>query len=213
MYILCSVVCEILPRALQVFFGKSLDTLADLFKGNLHNIGVAVYNVCVLLVGVLFVVFSVIMARRLLKRLEQEEVQKEAAAAEDAENGLQPDKQVDQTAAGSCGAAGHPLQMCRRKVQSKLPLGVAPAAAVGQADPSEGDIEISVADGCSNCSNCSSSQQPMKSCTLGPISRLCSGRTGSSSSSLISVGLLPQISAAGLSSCSSSSSQSNSVLH
>eukprot|EP00879_Flechtneria_rotunda_P000576 GHRR01000684.1.p1 GENE.GHRR01000684.1~~GHRR01000684.1.p1 ORF type:complete len:357 (+),score=72.23 GHRR01000684.1:191-1261(+) len=84
MYMVISFLAELIPRGLQVFFGRSLDTLADLLKGKVTNVGVAVYNIVVLLVGAGFVVISVIMSRRTLGELEQQEIAKEQAEAEEA---------------------------------------------------------------------------------------------------------------------------------
>ncbi|WIA40921.1 hypothetical protein OEZ86_004579 [Tetradesmus obliquus] len=80
-YIICSVVTELLPRGLQVFFGRSMETLADLLRGRVRNPGVAVYNVVVLLLGIVLVVLSVVYSKRLLRKLEAEELAKEQAEA------------------------------------------------------------------------------------------------------------------------------------
>ncbi|KAF6251895.1 hypothetical protein COO60DRAFT_1628759 [Scenedesmus sp. NREL 46B-D3] len=196
-YIICSVIVELLPRGLQVFFGRSLETLADLLKGKVSNPGVAVYNLLVLAIGILFVVLSVIYSKRMLRKLEAEELAKEqadaaaAAAAEDLEG-----------ARSSAAGAGAPAAVVADKLRAALPLQISSklqagdgnavagsaAAGAGWDGPgscSQGDLQVIVADA-SAAPNSSS-----LACTLGGSSWIRAGQQeagseGSSNGSLMS---------------------------
>lgn len=201
MYITCSVVCELLPRGLQVFFGRSLDTLADLFRGHVSNVGVAVYNVLVLLLGVVFVVLSVIYSKRALKRVEEEELAREAAEAEALamEGGLPPTPTHEggaATATAAAGAAAAAAGGLPGKVAGKLTAldsGAGEGCAVGATAAhspsptrtSSGDLRVLVVEEEAAAAVAAAGGQQWDA---GARSGISNGRAGSA---LIPVGILP----------------------
>lgn len=199
--IIASFICELLPRSLQVFFGSSLDSLADLFRGRVHNVGFAVYNIAVLLLGVVLVVVTVIYSKRLLRKLEAEELKREAAAeaaaAADEERGLDAEGQMEDSFAANVRvkevAKDRELDTYSTQVERKLAVGptVKPAGSEGS-----GDLEILVDDSKNNAGTAATVADGGNSALF--------NRSGSSCSSMIPAGHLVG-SAAELGSSSSSS--------
>lgn len=154
-------------HVLQVFFGRSLPTLADLFRGKVTNPGIAAYNVIVLLIGIACVVVSITYSKRTLRLLEAEELAKEqaeagaaagAAAAADPEAAVQGSAvhRRDDTATAMNPAAvaakvGALPDEVREKVQTGSSAAAAAAAGVFespmcQSSGSQADVEVLVDD-------------------------------------------------------------------
>jgi Tfp pilus assembly protein PilX len=184
---------------LQVFFGKSLETLADLFRGRVKNPGVAVYNLLVLAIGILFVVLSVIYSKRMLRKLEAEELAKEQAQAEAAAAAAAVADEVEAAQSGSADGsapavadkvrAGLPLQISD-KLQgddSNAPAGS--AAGVGSNSPagscSQGDLQVIVTDASVAPNSCSLARTPSSNSWI-PAGQQEAGSEGSSSGSFMS---------------------------
>jgi hypothetical protein len=185
---------------LQVFFGKSLETLADLFRGRVKNPGVAVYNLLVLAIGILFVVLSVIYSKRMLRKLEAEELAKEQAEAEAAAAAAAAADDVEAAQLG--GAADGSAPAVADKLRAGLPLQISDklqgddsnaaagsAAGAGTNSPagscSQGDLQVIVTDA-SGAPNSSSLARTPSSNSWIPAGQQEAGSEGSSSGSFMS---------------------------
>jgi uncharacterized membrane protein YdjX (TVP38/TMEM64 family) len=147
-YIIASTLCIAHHRALSVFFGRAMPTLADLFSGRpVKDVGTAVYRIIVLVLGICICVCVVIWAKRALKKLQQMELEREEAeerarAAEEGTAGLDAD--------GDAAAAAGRASLDAAAVAKKLEGVDAAAAGSGAKFPgsrgSEGDLVIVVDD-------------------------------------------------------------------
>jgi Na+-transporting methylmalonyl-CoA/oxaloacetate decarboxylase gamma subunit len=192
----------LLHLLLQVFFGKSLETLADLFRGRVKNPGVAVYNLLVLAIGILFVVLSVIYSKRMLRKLEAEELAKEQAEAEAAAAAAAAADDVEAAQSGS--ADGSAAAAVADKLRVGLPLQIsdklqgddsnaAPGSAAGAGNGSnspagscsQGDLQVIVTDA-SVAPNSSSLARTPSSNSWIPAGQQEAGSEGSSSGSFMS---------------------------
>jgi uncharacterized membrane protein YdjX (TVP38/TMEM64 family) len=157
-YIIASTICVSHHRALSVFFGRSMPSLAQLFSGQpVTNVSVAVYRFVVLALGIALCIVIVILAKKALKKITEQELEREereaaaaaaaaaAEAAEDGTAGAAPDtrKSVD----AGFDAQKRPLPLA---VESKL--GEAGAGSYAPLDHkstgsgSEGDLQVIVVD-------------------------------------------------------------------
>jgi uncharacterized membrane protein YdjX (TVP38/TMEM64 family) len=85
-YIIASTICIAHHRALSVFFGRSMPSLADLFSGGpVKNVGVAVYRFVILALGIALCVIIVILAKKALKKITEQELEHERQLAAEAE--------------------------------------------------------------------------------------------------------------------------------
>jgi hypothetical protein len=192
---------RLLLLLLQVFFGRSLETLADLFRGRVKNPGVAVYNLAVLAIGILFVVLSVIYSKRMLRKLEAEELAREQAEAEAAAAAAAAADDVEAAQTGSGDADGSAPAVAD-KLRAALPLqisdklqesdssaaGGSAAAAMRSNSPgscSQGDLQVIVADASAAPNSSSLARTPSSNSWI-PAGQLEAGSESGSSISLMS---------------------------
>jgi Na+-transporting methylmalonyl-CoA/oxaloacetate decarboxylase gamma subunit len=188
-------VLVLLLLLLQVFFGKSLETLADLFRGRVKNPGVAVYNLGVLGIGILFVVLSVIYSKRMLRKLEAEELAKEQAEAEAAAAAAAAAEDVEAAQNGDTDAAAPAVA---DKLRAALPLHISDKAgtAGGSAmaaissdnagSASQGDLQVIVADASAAPNSSSLARTPSSNSWIRAGDPETAGSDGGSSGSFMS---------------------------
>jgi hypothetical protein len=183
---------------LQVFFGKNLETLADIFRGRVKNPGIAVYNVLVLAIGIVFVVLSVIYSKRMLRKLEAEELAREAAVADAAAAAAAADD-VEAAQDGSAPAVADklwavlPLQISDKLHGNDSDVAARSAAAglgshssAGSAGScSQGDLQVIVADASAAPNSSSLARTPSSNSWI-PAGHQDAASEGSSSGSVMS---------------------------
>lgn len=87
LYMAVSIPSELPGRAMQVYFGQNLGTIADLFRGRVKDPAIAAYNIIILSSGFIILFIGGWYANRALKHVQEEELrlEEERQRAEDTE--------------------------------------------------------------------------------------------------------------------------------
>jgi uncharacterized membrane protein YdjX (TVP38/TMEM64 family) len=160
-YIIASTLCTAHHRALSVFFGRSMPSLADLFSGKpVTDVGATVYRFILLALGITLCIVIVVLAKKALKKIEEQELEREAQEAAAAAAAAEAEAAAEAGTAGP-GTYGAKERASLDNSKRPMPLAVegklaAAAAATGAAaaagvcattaSSSDGDLQVIVVD-------------------------------------------------------------------
>jgi uncharacterized membrane protein YdjX (TVP38/TMEM64 family) len=156
-YIIASTLCTAHHRALSVFFGRSMPSLADLFSGKpVTDVGATVYRFLLLALGITLCIVIVVLAKKALKKIEEQELEREAqeaaaAAAAEADAAAEAGTAgpFDSKERASLDGSKQPLSL---SVEGKLAAAAAGSGAAAggvcgtTASSSDGDLQVIVVD-------------------------------------------------------------------